>query len=74
MRIIESGNIQLYTTRCISCKSLIEFNEGEENYVFDQDGIFGSCEDWSIKCPMCGTKIPTRSICHRQYYDWRTKV
>ena len=31
----------------------------------------GQATDWSIKCPNCKLKVPTRSLTDRGYYEWR---
>ena len=74
MKVITKGIIPTYIVKCFDCHSVIEYDRSEEHSTFIKDvAWFGDCTDWYITCPVCKSKIPTRSLTSEGSYDWRIK-
>ena len=59
--------------KCCHCGSMLRFSWLDEEVNFTQDGYEGQTTDWSIKCPICNRRVPTRSLTDNGYYSWGYK-
>lgn len=74
IEIIKEGNTPKYQVKCLKCNSILQFTNKDEQHTGYYSMEVGVCKDYYIKCPVCESKIPTRSYSEKEGHTWRKEV